>query len=116
MTKATASKAPAASDALKEQTAAVQNFFGNLFEAGKLSVANTIEFDKLLLTRLGEGANEAFQHGKSVLAAKDIKTVVELQSAYVQDRMEHGVATTKELMEFAQAKAREVVEPFKKSA
>ena len=116
MTKTAKKTTAAAADTLKGQTEAVQGLLNKLVEAGKLSVANTIEVDKLVLNRASESANYVLQHGRSVMGAKDLKTVVELQNAFVQNSFEQGLANTKEILEFTQEKVQEIYAPFKKSA
>jgi hypothetical protein len=120
MTTATKNTAKKTNDAGAEQLKALQaqatDFFGMLAEAGKLAISNTIELDKMILNRVTDSAQEAFDHGRAVLAAKDVKTAFEMQTAYVQNSLEKGVCDTKEVMEFAKVKATEVTEQFKKQA
>jgi len=99
-----------------EAQAQAVSFFSNLMEASKALVAGTIEVDKAILGHVTQSAKDVAEHGKSVMGAKDIKTAFELQTAFVQNSFEQGIANTREVVELAQTKLKEAAEPFQKAA
>ena len=121
MTKAT-TKTPTtkiADETIEQVTktqAQAKSFFGNLMEAGKLAFNGTIEIDKVILGHIGSTAKGALDHGRSVLSAKDVRTAIEIQTAFVTNSFEQGFANTKEIVELAQVRTKEVVSTFKKAA
>lgn len=119
MTKSTekkTEKTAAATAAVTEPLKAAQGFYAKLFEAGKLAVSGTIELDKMILNHIADTAKGTVEHGRTVLGAKDLKTVVDLQAAFIQNSVEKNIAYTKDVAEFAQTKAQEMISPFKEKA
>lgn len=100
----------------KQATETATGFASKMTEAGKALVSGTIDVDKMILSQITDGAKTTVEHGRSLMGAKDIKTAVDLHVGFVQNSIEKGVANTRDVLEFTQAKLQDVMTPFRKSA
>jgi phasin family protein len=111
-TKTTEAAKTAAAKTVEDAT----GFASKLTEAGKALFNGTIEVDKMILGHLADGAKETAEHGRSLLAAKDIKTAFEMQVGFFQNSVEQSVANSREVLQLTQSKLQDVLDPLRKSA
>lgn len=97
---------------IEDATTKARTVFSSLGEVARLAMTNTIAVDKMILNHVGTSAKGAVAHGRTIMGAKDIKSVFELQTAFVQNAFEQNLAATREVLEVAQAKAKETIAPL----
>ncbi len=111
-------------ETVKGKAAANLNEAGNLFKnyvaavssASRIAVEGTIEVDKLILNKFGEAARETVQYGKDLMGARDIKTAGAMAVDFTHARVNKNIADTKEVLDLAQTRIEDVIEPFKAQA
>ncbi len=81
--------------------------------AGRIALEGTIEVDKLILNKFSDAAKETADYGKSLMGARDVKTVAAMVTSFAEDRLNKNVADTKEVLDLAKTRAVAVIEPFK---
>ena len=59
-----------------------------------------------------EAAQDLGSHAKALLAARSLRSVVELQAGFIQSRAEATAAQTKEFADLAREKTEEVIAPI----
>ncbi|TRD15236.1 phasin family protein [Palleronia caenipelagi] len=88
--------------------------FASLYTTALRSFAEgVIEVDKLILSKLSNTASETVQQGQQILKARDVKTAIAMTAISTQSALDRNVSDTKEVLDLANARLQESLEPFK---
>ncbi|TRD17283.1 phasin family protein [Palleronia caenipelagi] len=88
--------------------------FASLYTTALRSFAEgVIEVDKLILSKLSNAASETVQQGQQILKARDVKTAIAMTTVSTQSTLDRNVSDTKEVLDLANARLQESLEPFK---
>lgn len=87
--------------------------FGGAMTAGSRAyVSGMMELGRTLGGFGREVLNEAGEHARATIRAKNLREVAELQAAYAQHRIEMSATHTKEFVDLARDKSEDVIAPF----
>ncbi len=115
-----AKKVETATDKAASNLNEAGNFFKNYVSAfssaSRIALEGTIEVDKLILNKFGEAARETVQYGKELMGARDIKTAGSMAVDFTRARVNKNIADTKEVLDLAQTRLEDMIEPFKAQA
>jgi len=100
-------------NALQDRTARV---YMAMAQAGQLALKGTVDIDRTIRAQVAGNAQEAAKHAKSIMSAKDLKTVGQLHADFLRNGADKLAADTREVMELARARAREAAEPLLQKA
>ncbi len=91
----------------------LREYVSVLSTAGRAAIEGTIEVDKLILTKLADGARDTMNYGRELMAVRDVNTAVSSYANFASTRLNKSVADTKEVLDLAKARAEDVIKPFK---
>lgn len=106
----------AGADAVQQPLAATREIAGNLGSAltdsGKAYYAGVMALGRTLGEFGRETLNEASEHLRQTMSAKNVREVAEMQAAYAQRRVDMSATHAKEFIDQAHDKSLDVIAPI----
>lgn len=93
-----------ATEKMKAAQAGAREFSAAATASGRAALEGIVEFDRAVLENLRSGMNESVAHGRAILNAPSLRSVVEMQQEFATKRLNTVTEQTKSLVDLMQAK------------
>lgn len=97
---------------IAEATKAFNDFFTAMANCSRKALEGALEIDKAIIDQASQAASNQVQFGCASLNAKSPVELYEMQASYAHDLIEQTAANNREILDMAQATAREAYGPF----
>jgi hypothetical protein len=97
---------------LEDARGVAGNVGGAVTSGSRAYVTGLMELGRTLGGFGREVLNDAGEHVRATIRAKNLREVAELQAAYAQHRIEMSATHSKEFVDLARVKSEEVIAPF----